>query len=161
MAQTAAPSSSECLPTVCPGGRGDRNRWVATPFFLGSSAILLLATYLGPGYGLHEAFGYPVCGFKITSGLPCISCGMTTAFAYAADGNLLGALRVQPFAALLAVATAVLAIVSGYALVSGMSLAPIGRAVWRPRVIIPALVLLVASWVYTLLVTLFTGASPA
>lgn len=154
-------NASDGLPIGIPVTRVARNRWIALPFFLGSVAILGLAVFLSPGYGLHEAFGYPTCGFKLSSGLPCVSCGMTTSFAYAAEGDLLGAFRVQPAGALLALFVAVFAIVSGYALFSGMSLAPIGRVIWRPRVIVPLLVFLVGSWVYTLLFTLFAGASPA
>lgn len=161
MPTTVAPNASESLPLAPPVNRAARNRWIALPFFLGSVVILGLAVFLSPGYGLHQAFGYPTCGFKLGSGLPCVSCGMTTAFSYAAEGDLIGAFRVQPAGAFLALFVAVFAIVSGYALASGMSLAPIGKAIWRPRVIVPLIALLIGSWVYTLIFTLLTGASPA
>ena len=136
------------------------NRWVAALIFIGCSAVLLIAAYLTPGQGLQETVGWPVCGFKLTTALPCATCGMTTAFTYAAEGDLLGALRVQPAAAILAVLTAGMTIISGYALLTGVPLAPLGRAIWQPRVIIAGIAILLAAWAYTAAFTICTGACP-
>ena len=49
---------------------------------------------------------------------------------------------------------AMLALVSGYALLAGMSLAPLGRALWRPAPVIALIALILGSWAYTLTMTL-------
>lgn len=139
---------------------GTGSRWIAALLFIGSTGVLIVAAYLSPSHGLHETIGWPRCGFKLTTGLPCVTCGMTTAFTYAAEGDLISAIRVQPAGAVLAVATAILSIISGIAMLTSMPLAPLGRAVWRPRVIIIGIVLLLMAWIYTTAFTLHTGASP-
>ena len=130
------------------------HRLIAAAVFLPSLGVLLLAVYLSPGQGLTQTMGFPGCGFKITTGLPCATCGMTTAFTYVADGRLLEAFWIQPAGAVLAVVTALLALVSGYALAVGMSLAPLAKILWRPRWVIALIVLIVVSWAYTLALTL-------
>jgi len=50
------------------------------------------------GYGTHQQLGFPPCGFYVLFGIPCPSCGSTTAFAsfvrgrwvFAAQANLAG-----------------------------------------------------------------------
>ena len=94
----------------------------------GCLIILLLAGWLHPdpeGIGTHEQLGLPACSFQVMTGLPCISCGMTTAFAYAVRMNWPAAVRTQPFGAALALATM---IVGAAAWVSAMT----GRNLWRP-----------------------------
>ncbi len=131
-----------------------RHRLVAAALFAPSAAVLLIAAYLSPQHGLSETFGFPGCGFLVTTGLPCATCGMTTAFTLAADARFLDALLTQPAGAALAVLTAMLALVSGYALLAGMSLAPLGRALWRPAPVIALIALILGSWAYTLTMTL-------
>ena len=123
---------------------------MAIVVFGAGAAVLMLATALSPSRGLHETFGWPLCGFKQTTRLPCATCGMTTAFTYAADGDLLSALRVQPMGALLAVLVAIVTLVSGYAAITGMSLQPLAGALARPRVLVGGGIGLLVAWVYTL-----------
>ena len=58
------------------------------------------------GVSTHEQLGLPGCTFLQTTGMPCFTCGMTTAFTHAAHGHLLAALYTQPGGAVLAVLTA-------------------------------------------------------
>jgi len=68
--------------------------------------VLGVAGWLEPsptGRGTHQQLGLPACHFAY--GLPCPTCGMTTAFAYVVRGRLFTALAVQPLGGLLAIAT--------------------------------------------------------
>ena len=59
-------------------------RLIAALVAVGAAAPLVLAASLTPaaqGLGTHTALGLPACGWASMSGIPCPSCGMTTAFA--------------------------------------------------------------------------------
>ncbi|QQE12844.1 DUF2752 domain-containing protein [Planctomycetota bacterium] len=131
-----------------------RNRMVALILLSVCLFPLLMGLYLTPEGGLSKSFGVPACGFKLETGLPCLTCGMTTSVTHAVRGDLLTAFWLQPFGAMLAVGAAAFSFVFGWSLYTGMSLEPIGRVIWRPRVIIPLAVLLVLSWVYNLVMTM-------
>lgn len=151
-ADAAAPRGAPDA-AVRPLSPASANRLIALAIFVPAFALLLVAAWLTPdasGSGTHEQLGLDPCGFLVATGLPCATCGMTTAFSHAADGNLLASYRVQPAGAVLALLTAVAAVVSGYAAVTGASLAPVGRALGRPRTFIALGVLIALGWAYTL-----------
>jgi len=53
-------------------------------------ALLLLAMWLKPnplGYGTHQQFGLPPCTIQFWFGIPCPSCGGTTAFSHFVRGE--------------------------------------------------------------------------
>ena len=90
-------------------------------------ALLLVAAYLSPsdgGLGTHQQLGLPPCGWIMAADMPCPSCGMTTAFSHAADGNLLGSFRAQPMGALLAVLTAIGVVTALWTAFTGSQVAP-------------------------------------
>lgn len=127
-------------------------RLIALLIFAPTLAVLLTASSLSAnpdGMGTHTQLGLAPCGFKTATGLPCATCGMTTSFTHAADGRLLTAFITQPAGLVLAVLTAMAVLVSGWSLASGMSLAPIGLALWRPRVVIALIALILGGWLYT------------
>ncbi|MEM9021793.1 MAG: DUF2752 domain-containing protein [Planctomycetota bacterium] len=129
------------------------NRLMALGFFTPCATVLGLAAYLRPdsaGLGTHTQLGLPPCGFKLATGVPCATCGCTTSFSHAANGSLLDAYITQPFGATLALLTAMTVIITGYALVTNMPLAPIGRIVFRPRTVVTLLILMVVSWGYSI-----------
>lgn len=145
------PSAAADSDSTGPGPLTSHPRFLAAVVFLVSVGVLGVAFGLTPspdGVGTHEAMGLPACGLLKTTGIPCMTCGMTTSFSYAAHGDFAASFLTQPAGALLALLTAMAAVLSGYALVSGMSLMPIAAALWRPRVIIIAVVLAVAAWTY-------------
>ncbi|MEC9374691.1 MAG: hypothetical protein VYC34_12640, partial [Planctomycetota bacterium] len=54
-------------------------------------AVLIVAATLTPspdGHGTHTRLGLTPCPWVLTLNKPCPTCGMTTAFAHAADGQL-------------------------------------------------------------------------
>jgi hypothetical protein len=51
----------------------------------------------------HLQLGLPPCNFKVMTGLPCPSCGMTTSFALLMHGDLANSLRANAVGTLLAV----------------------------------------------------------
>lgn len=143
-------------PSRMPAGQGGPwflNRLIAVGIFVPCLAVLVLAAYLEPsasGMGTHQSLGLPACGFKDVTGIPCATCGCTTSFAHAANGSFLDAFLTQPFGATLALLTAMAVIITGYAAVTDMPLAPIGRALARGKIIAGMIGLLVLGWAYAI-----------
>jgi len=77
------------------------------------------------GVGLLEVMQYDIgrffmpCGFKVSRGLPCPTCGYTTALRAFATGHMLKAFTIQPAASLLYVALVASAIIGFYVASSG------------------------------------------
>ena len=66
--------------------------------------LLVLSFTLHPdprGFGTHTQLGLPPCGYLQSTGRPCLTCGMTTAFAAMAHLRPLLALRANAAGALL------------------------------------------------------------
>jgi ribose/xylose/arabinose/galactoside ABC-type transport system permease subunit len=53
------------------------------------------------GHGTHEQLGLDPCGWPIAYGIPCPTCGVTTAACHLVHGNVVTAIAVQPFGAAL------------------------------------------------------------
>lgn len=99
-----------------------RDRLVAAGIGLAALAPLAVAAVLEPsadGVGTHQQLGLPACGWIAGMGLPCPSCGMTTAFAFAARGDLAAAFAAQPAGAALAFAAAIVAVVAAWTAATG------------------------------------------
>ncbi|MGE3180951.1 MAG: DUF2752 domain-containing protein [Phycisphaerae bacterium] len=97
-------------------------RGVAGIIFLCCAAVLAVAVWLTPnarGYGTHQQLGFQPCGMLVYSGLPCPSCGMTTAFSNTVRGRFWAAIAAQSGGFLLALGTIFAAIVSFATLVRG------------------------------------------
>ena len=122
------------------------DRWLEVAL-LASGAVLLAMVRLVPFERLP-----PLCSFKFFTGHPCPSCGMTTSFAHAANGNLLGSVRAQPAGAVLALGTAMVFVLSIWVLATGSAIG----AFWFDRIgrrfFIFGGILIVGAWVYKILV---------
>jgi hypothetical protein len=84
-------------------------RIVAGAAALGALAVLCVAHFLRAdpaGLGTHTQLGLPECGWITAAGIPCMTCGMTTAFAHAANARFIDSFLAQPMGLLLALATA-------------------------------------------------------
>ena len=85
-----------------------RVRLLALLALISCIAALMLAAWLIPdrrGVGTHRQLGLPPCGLVQFAGIPCPTCGMTTAFAHTVRGRWISGLLAQPFAFVLAVGT--------------------------------------------------------
>lgn len=125
--------------------------------YLGAfGAVFALSLYVTPspeGLGTHTGLGLPPCGLYERTGVPCLSCGMTTCFAHMARGQVVDGVRVHPFGALLFASLAGAWFASAWALAAGWSflgwLERRAWSFWGPFA--GALALL--SWIYKILVT--------
>lgn len=107
---------SESVPTT------GRKRVIAVVIALFCLALLLCAGSLTPsvaGHGTHEQLNLPACGLLESTGYPCPTCGMTTAFSLVARARIGEALMVQPAGAMAALATMISLVVSSYAVWTG------------------------------------------
>lgn len=77
---------------------------------------------------------------------------MTTSFAHAADGNLLGALRVQPAGALLAVGTAFIFVVGVWQFLTGSAIGGFWISRMDKRFYLAGGAIIVLAWIYKILV---------
>jgi len=126
-------------------------RLVGAGVAVGATGVLGVAAWLDPspeGLGTHSQLSLPPCGWILTMDLPCPTCGMTTAFAYAADGNLVGSFIAQPMGALLAVATAIALLVGTYTVATGSPVAALFARLWGRRAAWLLGTAFVAAWVY-------------
>lgn len=117
--------------------------------------ILTAASLLEPsasGLGTHKSLGLPPCGVLVAIGLPCVTCGYTTAFAHAAHGNLLQAFAAQPAGATLAVVTAAITIAAAYALITGACLKPLVRRILKPKLLWITSGVVLSGWAYKIIV---------
>ena len=51
------------------------------------------------GHGTHEQLGMEACGWPLQYGIPCPTCGCTTAACLVVHGRILSAVQTQPFGA--------------------------------------------------------------
>lgn len=131
--------------------RDRHTRWPAVVIAAVAWTILGIAYWLHPsatGMETHKSLGLPSCGLLTVTRIPCPTCGYTTAFSAAAHGHLLDAFRIQPAGASLAILTAAAALLTTYSVAVGMPLRPIGEIIFRPRVFIVAAAVVIAAWVY-------------
>jgi hypothetical protein len=117
----------------------------------GCLAMLVVAASLTPaaaGHGTHEQLGLPACAWAAGLDTPCPTCGMTTAFAAAANRRPLQAVAIQPMGALLALATAALFWGAGHVALFGSRLGTVAGRWSRPRVLWIVAALFAAAWIY-------------
>jgi len=90
--------------------------------FLGCTVVLGIAARLTPdprGFGTHEGLGLPSCGFLAVNGYPCMTCGMTTAFANMIRLDVAAAWRANPMGIVLFILTGMTAVFAARCLYDG------------------------------------------
>ena len=120
-----------------------------------TGTVLGVAAYLKPaeaGVGTHSQLNLPPCSWVINFNLPCPTCGMTTSFAHAADGNLLQSFLTQPAGFILAILTAAAFLISLYVLFTGSTIVSLYARLWGRSVIWLGAVILISAWAYKILV---------
>jgi len=131
-----------------------QKRLVAAGVLVVTGAILIVAAVLSPdasGAGTHTQLGMPACSWIVAADMPCPTCGYTTAFTHAAHGDLSAAFGTQPFAALLAVATAVVFIGSLIVVLTGAPLGGLVARYWTAKWTWAVIGMVLAAWVYKIL----------
>ena len=126
-------------------------RLVGAGVAVAAAALLGVAAWLDAvpeGLGTHAQLNLPPCGWILAMDLPCPTCGMTTAFAHAADGNLVGSFVAQPMGAMLAVATAIALLVGTYTAATGSRVAALFGRLCNRRAAWLFGTAFVAAWVY-------------
>ncbi len=135
-------------------GRPMNRRLIAAAVAVAAATVLIIAAFLTPvnaGLGTHEQLRLPACGWITSMGLPCPTCGMTTAFAHAANGNLLASMKAQPLGFLLALATAMALLVATHVAVTGSLLGDLIFRTWRPWMAVALVSLAVLAWVFKII----------
>ena len=134
-----------------------RARWIAAACFGGCAGLLGVAGGLSPssaGLGTHRQLGLPPCGFLITTGLPCPTCGMTTAYAHAVRGQWWRSAVAQPMGFVLALTTGAGAVLSLVTLLTGTVWTLNWYRVRPERVVFVVLAMLLVGWAVRLVVHL-------
>ncbi len=129
-------------------------RLLAVGMACGTGAVLVIAAVLSPdasGAGTHTQLGLPACSWIAAVDLPCPTCGYTTAFTHAAHGDLVGAFLTQPFAAMLAVFTAIIFLGSVIVLLTGAPLGGLAARYWTTKWTWAVIGMVLLAWVYKIL----------
>lgn len=134
---------------------GPRPAWVDR---LVAGAILALAivcvVLLGSvapdarGYDTHAQLGLRPCGWPRTLGIPCPTCGATTAACHLVHGQPLAALAAHPFGAAVAAFGLLLAAAAFWCLLARRSYLDLLAQLPRAKLLLGAIVLLAASWLW-------------
>ncbi|MEM7680667.1 MAG: DUF2752 domain-containing protein [Planctomycetota bacterium] len=133
---TLSATDSPDLERPQPRPFGAQPRLIGAVVMLVGAAWLGVGVWLSPDYrglGTHQQLGLSACGLHERYGVPCPTCGMTTAFTLATQGRLLQAMSVQFAGALLALAVAMATLAGAWSLVTGASLAPAANALAQAR----------------------------
>lgn len=126
----------------------------------GCLAVLVVAAGLVAserGHGTHEQLGLPTCGWILAAGVPCPTCGMTTAFASAAAGDWLASARAQPMGTILALAAAAAFWIALHVAVFGSRAGRVCGRLLRPRYLAIIAGVWAISWGYKVLVMSTNG----
>ena len=132
-------------------------RLMAGGIALGCLTILGIAAWLRPdrhGFGTHQQLGLSACAFKIRTGLPCPSCGFTTAFTYFAHANPIASFFTQPMGAALALATAVTVWIGFYISLTGRPVHRLFKLLPNRYYMMPILIFALLAWGWKIGLTL-------
>jgi hypothetical protein len=92
--------------------------------------------------------GLEPCQFEFRTGVPCITCGMTTSFAHFARGQLLASFYVQPMGMVLALTTAVIFWTALYIALTGRPVHRITRFIPMKAWLLPLFTLTILAWMW-------------
>ncbi len=114
------PEGESTVPVYGTGRQGSVRVW-GLLVGLACLAVLLAAWHLEESYlplGPESQIHLPECFLRVSTGYPCVTCGLTRAWARSVRGNLLGAVRANTAGTVMAV-FCVLATVGGMGTVIG------------------------------------------
>ncbi len=128
------------------------DRAVAVAILVIATAIVGLLLTLQPdprGLGTHEQLGMEPCGWaQGPNGIPCPTCGVTTAACLVVHLHPIDAVKTQPFGAVMALAGLALAGAAAFCLAKRKAF--LDLIAWLPygTIVVSFTVLLLASWLY-------------
>jgi hypothetical protein len=149
------PAAAQLRTTASGGTSATGRRLTGAAVAVCAAAILGLAAWLEPsptGLGTHSRLGMPPCGWIVMVDVPCPTCGMTTAFAHAAEGDFIAALWAQPMGAVLALAAAMALVVGAYTAATGSRVAVLLARLWGRRAAWTLGLGLGGAWVYKIII---------
>jgi len=115
---------------------------------IGCTWILWTVTPDAKGYDTHTQLGLQPCSWPLTMGVPCPTCGATTAACYLVHGQPWSALVTQPFGAAVALAGLVAGVMAFYCLVRRRSFLDLWAHLPLARIVVYGVFLLTGSWIY-------------
>ncbi len=127
---------------------------------LAIAMVFLVGSRLEPnpaGRETHVQLGLPRCAFLSITGMPCPTCGVTTAITHLAHGDIETSVRTQPFGTMLGLLSIALTLPVGYDVWTGRArtLAWFNRA--RLRHVLIVIALAASSWLYVLMEPVLFG----
>lgn len=113
-----------------------------------AAAVITTAAVIRPDpvHGSSAQLGIAPCGFQAFTGYKCPGCGLTTAFAYMAHFDAVGAWTANAFGILLFVCTAAFVPLAGYAAWRGLAVTPTLVRFQAERVVIALSLLCLLNW---------------
>ncbi len=142
------------LPAIAPARATAAERAGAAIVSAGCLSLLIIGASLHPeaqGHGTHTQLGLPACGWLLATGLPCPTCGMTTAFACVCNGEFARGLLTQPGGAMFAIGVSAAFWLFGHIALTGSRLTkPLGTLL-QPRALWIIGAAWLVSWIYTLI----------
>ncbi len=133
------------------------SRAMAAILSIGCLTVLIIAAGLDPsptGVETHRQLGLPACGLLSMTGVPCMTCGMTTSFSELAHGRVWRSVVVQPGGTVLALVAAITFWAGGYIAITGRPSARLlGMVPWT-RILFTLLGVVLVSWVYKIIVVM-------
>ncbi len=162
-----APALARIVGPIVPATRGQRLCWLAMA--VACALPLAFALLLDPdprGLGTHQQIGellgigrLPPCSWPVICGLPCPTCGMTTAFACTVRGRFIAAFLSHP-------GGLVLCLLAAAGMAYGFSVAASGRRVWihwdriGVRLMLGLGLLILLGWGFKMAYGMIVGALP-
>lgn len=123
---------------------------VAVFLFLFAAAVVVRPN--ASGYGTHTQLSLPPCAFYKLTGLPCISCGLTTSIAYLVRGDIVRSFKSHPVGPVFAMLIVITAIYSLVSLFMGYPWYYLFRKLWFQLAAISAICFLIFFWFFRLLI---------
>jgi hypothetical protein len=141
------------LPPVRPIWRAVLFRLACLAAAVPSGAVWFIGCWLNPNHGplgIERQLGTSRCGFYTEYGIPCPTCGWTTAVSHLYHGQILQALLTQPAGAIFGALTLLFFSIALGGALTGRWLGPGPRWLWayRYRIVTTAVLILLLSWGY-------------
>ena len=113
--------------------------------------VLSLGAWLSPsaeGHGTHKQLGLRPCMWVAALDRPCPTCGMTTSFSHAGEGEWIQSAKTQPMGTLLVLMTATIFWGALIQTLTGAKINTIIQPALRPRTFLILGTLLLGAWFY-------------